>query len=139
MGVTTLGGAVADYLTATRQYPNLIVAGATAAGLIIDSLGVMRYAAGSADATGSINLAGLRVVTSPDVTAADAWVTRSDYIETRESSPIRLSVSDVTTLSLEIGVTSFFALAGKLVPNGAVRIGGFTPSVEASSSSRSTK
>ena len=136
-GATTLGEAVADYLTTTRQYPNLIVAGATAAGKIIDSLGPLRYSSGSADATGSINMAGLRVITSPDVAAADAWVTRSDYIENRETTPIRLTVSDVTSLSLEIGVTSFFACAGKLIPNGAVRVGAFSPPLADADSAKS--
>ena len=124
---TTLGGAVGDYMIATRMYPNVIVAGATAYGKIIDALGLLRYSSGSADATGSANLAGLRVVPSPDVTPADAWITHTAFLETRESTPIRLSVSDVTGLSLQIGTTSFWAIASQLIPGGAVRIAGFVP------------
>ena len=73
----------------------------------------------------------MEVVASPDVAAADAWITSREFQEIRESSPIRLSVSDVTSLSLEIGVTAFYARSTLLQTlggvAGAVRIAGFTP------------
>lgn len=125
--VTTLGGAVAAYLTATRTYPNLLVLGATAMGKVIDALGPMRFASGSADAKGNMQIAGLKAVASPDVVAGDAWVTHSDWIETRESSPIRLSIGDVSSLSLEIGITSFATCTAGLVPGGVVRIPAYAP------------
>jgi HK97 family phage prohead protease len=106
---TTIGGAVAEFLGAYRDYPNLIVCGGDAYGKLLDATGVMLLTSGSADAQGNASYAGMRVVASPDVAPGDAWITRSDFQEIRESSPIRLTVSDVESLSLEIGVTSFYA------------------------------
>lgn len=130
---TTLGGAGALFVSSYGSWPNLLVAGPTAYGQIVDAIGPMRYATGSADLQGDAVIAGLRVVCAPNVTPADVWVTDRDLLESRESTPIRLSVSDVTSLSLEIGVTSFYALtttrqtiAG--LP-GAVRIAGYVPAV----------
>lgn len=131
--ITSLGGAVAAFMTAYRRFPNLIVAGADAYGKLLDATGVFLFTSGSANADGTARYAGMEVVPSADVAAADAWVTTRDFQVVRESSPIRLSVSDVTSLSLEIGVTSFYAqtdglqhLGTPAVP-GAVRIAGFQP------------
>ena len=141
----SLGVAVTMFLGAYRDYPNLVIAGGAAYGKLLDALGTLMFASGSADAQGNATLAGMRVIASPDVGSDDAWVTRSDFQEIRESSPIRLTVSDVESLSLEIGVTSFYArtptrqaLGG--MP-GAVQIPGFTPplALSASSSSRERK
>ena len=86
---------------------------------------------GSASAAGGGKVAGLRTIASPDLPPADAWVTRSDFLEVRETSPLRLSVSDVSRLSLEIGVTSFYAKTQTREPlggvNGAVGLPGFVP------------
>jgi len=103
------------------------------------------FASGDVDANGNGNYAGLRVIPSADVAPADAWVTSRDFLEVRETSPIRLSVSDVTSLSLEIGVTSFYAqtrlrqdmvIAGPATIAGAVRIATFVPVAAAASSSK---
>lgn len=128
---TSLGSAAAQYMGAYGDWPNILVAGTAAYGKIVDALGLLRYSSGTADATGSANIAGLTVVPSSDVTPADVWVMRRDALELRESAPIRLTVSDVTSLSLELGVTSFFALCnleqtiGEIA--GAVRVAGYTP------------
>jgi len=129
--ITTVGAAVSAFLAAYRSYPNLIVAGGDAYGKLLDATGVMMFASGSADASGQARYAGMEVVASPDVAAADAWITSREFQEIRESSPIRLSVSDVTSLSLEIGVTAFYARSTLLQTlggvAGAVRIAGFIP------------
>ena len=136
---TTVGGASAAFMAAYGDWPNILVAGSDAYGKIVDALGLLRYSSGTADAQGSANIAGLTVIPSGDVTPGDAWVTSRDLLELRESTPIRLSVSDVTSLSLELGVTSFFAetttrqtLGG--VP-GAIHVVGFVPVGEAAAES----
>jgi HK97 family phage prohead protease len=137
--IATVGPAVAAFMAAYRTFPTLLVVGGDAYGKLLDATGIMMFASGNVDAAGNGSYAGLRVVPSADVAAADAWVTAGDFQEIRESSPIRLTVSDVTSLSLEIGVTSFYArtatrqtLGG--VP-GAVRIAAFAPvAAEASKS-----
>ena len=130
---TKLGEASAAFMAGYGEWPNILVAGSEAYGNIVDALGLLRYSTGSADAQGSANLAGLTVIPSGDVTPTDAWVTSRDLLELRESSPIRLSVSDVTSLSLELGVTSFYAQSttrqtlGTPAVHGAVRVSGFVP------------
>lgn len=144
--ITKVGPAVAQYMTAYRTWPELLVCGADAYGKLLDAAGVLMFSSGNVDAKGNGSYAGLTVVASPDVPAADAFVTARDFVEVRESSPIRLSVSDVTSLSLEIGVTSFYSqtrlrqdmtIAGPVTVAGAVRIATFTPvGLEAQSSSK---
>jgi hypothetical protein len=142
--VTSLGGAVAAYLAAYRTYPNLIVCGSTAYGLLLDARGVPLFMSGSADAAGNANIAGLAVVASADVAAADAWVTSRDFLEIRETTPVRLSVANVEALSMEIGVTAFYsqtqtreALGGV---DGAVRIPAWDPKdVDVAATSRGRK
>jgi HK97 family phage prohead protease len=128
---TTLGTAAAAFMAGYGDWPNILIAGADCYGKIVDALGLLRYSTGTADLQGNANLAGLAVVASGDVTPGDAWVTSRDLYELRESTPIRLSVSDVTSLSLEMGVTSFFAMTTTRqtlnnVP-GAIRVVGFVP------------
>lgn len=130
-GAASLGAAVGAFLKAYRTYPTLLVCGADAYAKLLDATGVLMFTSGSASAQGGGTVAGLRTIASPDLAAGDAWVTASDFVEVRESSPLRLSVSDVTSLSLEIGVTSFYAktqtreaLGGV---NGAVGIPAFVP------------
>jgi hypothetical protein len=139
---TSLGEAVAEFMAAYRDWPNLLILGSTAYGKFLDATGVLMYTAGSADATGQATIAGLRVVASPDVTPGDGWVTRGDMLEIRETTPVRLSVANVEALSMEIGVTGFYAstqtreaLGGV---NGAVHVVGVVPPVTlgAESSSR---
>jgi HK97 family phage prohead protease len=132
--VTTLGGGFAAFMAAYRTFPNLLVCGGTAYGKLIDARGVALFSGGSADAQGNANIAGLSVVASPDVAATDAWVTARDFLELRETTPIRLSVANVEALSMEIGVTGFFAklqeretLGGVA---GAVRIPTWTPAAD---------
>jgi HK97 family phage prohead protease len=142
-GPATLGAAVAAYLAAYRSYPTLLVCGAQAYGSLLDATGVLMFTSGSATAAGGGTVAGLRAVASPDVAPADAWVTAGDFIECRESTPIRLSVSDVTSLSLEIGVTAFFASTQTRAAiggvNGAVGIPGFTGGALAQPAKRESK
>jgi len=142
-GATSLGAAVAMFLDAYRTYPNLLVCGPNAYGKLLDATGVLMFTSGSADAQGGGTVAGLRVITSADLNATDAWVTSSDFLEVRESTPLRLSVSDVTSLSLEIGVTSFYAqtqtreaLGGV---NGAVGLPTFTPVAAATPAAKSER
>jgi HK97 family phage prohead protease len=133
--ITTVGPAVAAYFAAYHDYPDLLVCGGDAYGKLLDATGIMMFASGSVDAVGgSGRYAGLQVVVSADVAPGDAWVCGKDFQEIRESTPLRLSVSDVSSLSLEIGVTAFYArtqleqsLGG--VP-GAVRIATFAPVAE---------
>ena len=126
---TTIGQAVAAYMATFRSWPNLLVLGGVAYGHLLDATGILRFASGSADASGQATIAGMRVVASPDVAAADAWVTATDFMETRESTPLRLTVADVGGLSVEIGLTSFYAQATTR-PSGAVRIPAFVPAAE---------
>ena len=142
--VTTVGGAVAAFMVAYRDWPRLIVAGGDAYGKILDATGHARFATGTADASGDATIYGMRLVASPDVTPADVWVTSPDYLETRESSPLRLTVADVGGLSIEIGVTSFFAMTqtrqdGGGGVDGAVRIAGYTPPVDGQATATSGK
>jgi len=129
--ITAVGPAVAAYMGAYRSYPDLLVVGGEAYGKLIDAQGAMAFSSGSVDAKGNATYAGLSVVASPDVAPADGWVTSRDFLEVRESQPLRLTVANVETLSMEIGVTSFYVqtrlcedLGG--IP-GAVRITPFTP------------
>ena len=119
------------FLAAYRDYPNLLICGGEAYGKLLDATGVLMFSDGSASAAGGGTVAGLRTIASPDLPPADAWVTRSDFLEVRETSPLRLSVSDVSSLSLEIGVTSFYAKTQTREPlggvNGAVGLPGFVP------------
>lgn len=136
---TTLGGAASAYMQAYGEWPTLLVVGGDAYGKIVDASGVLMFASGSADLRGNANLAGVRVVASGDLTPGDAWLVDSDLLESRESTPIRLSVSDVTSLSLEIGVTSFYALSNLAQTiggiAGGVRIAGYTPPAQLGSGS----
>jgi len=143
--ITTVGPAVGAFMAAYREFPNLLICGGTAYGKLLDATGTLMFASGDVDANGNGNYAGLRVIPSADVAPADAWVTSRDFLEVRETSPIRLSVSDVTSLSLEIGVTSFYAqtrlrqdmvIAGPATIAGAVRIATFVPVAAAASSSK---
>ena len=132
-GSASVGAAVAVFMEAYRTAPDLLVLGALAYGRLLDATGVAMFISGSADAAGNANYAGMNVVTSPDLPPGDGWVTSGEFQEIRESAPIRLTVSDVTSLSLEIGVTSFYARTQTLQAlgagpvNGAVGIPTFTP------------
>ena len=128
--VTTIGGAVAAFMAAYRDWPGLIVAGGDAYGKMIDATGQMRFSSGSVDGAGAGTIAGMRVVASPDVDPLDAWITAPDFLETRESSPLRLTVADVGGLTIEIGLTSFYAQTQTLAGVGAIRIAGYTPPAE---------
>ena len=119
-GPASLGAAVAAFMAAYRRAPTLLVCGGAAYGKLLDSRGALTFSSGSADASGSATVAGLKTITSPDVATGDAWVTLPELVEVRESAPIRLSVSDVTSLSLEVGVTSFYASVRTLPTSGAV-------------------
>jgi hypothetical protein len=133
--ITSIGGAVAAYMAAYRTAPTLIVAGGDAYGEMLDSIGASRFASGSIDASGVATIYGMRLVASADVAPADLWITAPDFVESRESSPLRLTVADVGGLSVEIGLTAFFAstvtreTVGETA--GAVHIGGYTPAVAA--------
>jgi HK97 family phage prohead protease len=130
-GAASLGTAVAQYQEAYRSFPSILVLGGLAYGRLLDATGFLMFASGEADAKGGATVAGLRVVTSPDLPPGDGWVTEPDFLQVRESTPIRLSVSDVESLSLEIGVTSFYAQdqARQTIGGvaGAVGIPVFTP------------
>ena len=138
---TTLGGAASLYMRAYGEWPTLLVAGGDAFGKIVDATGILMFATGTADLQGNANIAGLRVVAGGKLTApADVWLCDADLLESRESSPVRLSVSNVSALSLELGVTSFYSLANLAQTfggvSGAVRIDGYTPpAVQAAASS----
>jgi HK97 family phage prohead protease len=140
-GAGSVGTAVATFMEAYRTSPDLLVLGALAYGRLLDATGVAMFISGSADAAGNASYAGMNVVTSADLPPGDGWVTRGEFQEVRESAPIRLSVSDVTSLSLEIGVTSFYARTQTLQPlgagpvNGAVGIPTFTPLAAAAQAS----
>lgn len=131
---TKVGPAVAAYMGAYRDYPALLVCGGNAYGKLLDAVGTLMFASGSVDAKGNGTYAGLEVIASPDVAPDDAWVTARDFLVVRETSPIRLSVSDVSSLSLEIGVTSFYAQTQERqaigAVAGAVRIATFAPVAE---------
>jgi len=134
--ITTVGPAVASFMAAYRDFPDLLVCGGIAYGKLLDAAGQLMFASGNVDAHGNGTYAGLKVIASADVAPTDAWVTSRDFLEVRETTPLRLSVSDVTSLSLEIGVTSFYAqtrlrqdatIAGPTTVAGAVRIATFAP------------
>lgn len=141
-GAASLGAAVAEFTAAYRTSPNLLVCGTLAYGALLDATGFLMFASGSADAQGNATYAGLRVVQSADLAPPNAaWVTARDFQEIRESTPIRLSVSNVESLSLEIGVTAFYARTQTLVAippatvNGAVGIPVFQPATAAAAES----
>ena len=137
---TSIGTATALFMATYRDWPDLLVLGGTAYGKLLDATGILRYSSGQADAGGQATIAGMKVAASPDVATADAWVTASDFLETRESTPLRLTVADVGGLSVEIGLTSFYAQTFTRGGAGAaIRIPAFVPAADAATANKAGK
>lgn len=107
----TLGEAVAKYIAARHERPNVILMSGDVYGDYIDATGpgYPLYTTGNIDASGNVNeyIAGLKIVLAPYLNAGTMLVTHTSVIDFRETSPVRVSAQVIGVNSVELGVYNF--------------------------------
>jgi HK97 family phage prohead protease len=107
---TSVGAALAKVYETSHRPADVIVCAPDMFGKWIDAEGMMKWSGGSVSGDMVGNLAGVRVVVSPYITTGTAFAMNSSAIELRESSPIRLTATNVGGLRMELGVVSFYSV-----------------------------
>ena len=105
-----IGAALGELYAACNQPADTILAAPDVFGGWIDETGYMKWSDGSVSGAMSGSIAGVRVVSSPYVTAGKAYALASNNVELRESNPMRLTATNIGALQMELGVVSFYTV-----------------------------
>lgn len=106
----TVGGCIAAVYQLSKRPADTLLVSPDVYGNWLDDEGVLKFATGALSNQMGGNAYGARVIVSPVLSSGTVYAVASSQITLSESSPIRLTATNVGGLQIELGATGFYCI-----------------------------